>query len=64
MLTTRYNTNDCHVRSPPASLPDHCYRPFPRARREFGTSIAPCRLGILGVPFNRGECTAISLDGH
>ena len=35
------------------------YRPFPRARREFGTSIAPCRVGRLGMPFNRGEC-----NGH
>ena len=40
------------------------YRPFPRARREFGTSIAPCRLGRLGLPFNRSECTVISLDEH
>ena len=40
------------------------YRPFPRARREFGTSVAPCRLCSLSVLFNRGECTAISLDEH
>ena len=26
MLTTRYNASDCHVRSTPPSLPDHCYR--------------------------------------
>ena len=37
-------------------------RPFPRPRwREFGTSIAPCR---LCQPFNRGECTVISLEDH
>ena len=37
-----------------------CYRPFPRARREFGMSITPC----LGLPLNRGKCTVISLDKH
>ena len=40
---------------------------IPRARREFGTSIAPCRLGRLRLPFNSGECTvALSeiLDDH
>ena len=26
ILTTRYSPSDCHVRSPPAPLPDHCYR--------------------------------------
>ena len=25
MLTTGYSASDCHVCSPPASLPDHCY---------------------------------------
>ena len=40
------------------------YRPFPRARRQFGTSIALCRLLRLGLPLNRGECTVISLDEH
>ena len=40
------------------------YRPFPRARREFGTSIAPCRVVRLSLLFNRGECTVISLDEH
>ena len=40
------------------------YRPFPGARREFGTSIAPCRLVRLRLPFNRGKCSVISLDNH
>ena len=40
------------------------YRPFPRARREFGTSIAPCWVVRLLLLFNRGECTVISLDDH
>ena len=40
------------------------YRPLPRARREFGTSIAPCRVVRLSLLFNRGECTVISLDDH
>ena len=31
----------------------------PRARREFGTSIVPCRLGRLSPPFNSGVCPAI-----
>ena len=40
------------------------YRPFPRTRREFGTSIAPCRVVRLSLLFNRGECTVISFDDH
>ena len=40
-------------------------RPFPRARREFGTSIAPC----LWLPFNRGTfvysvSVSVSVHGH
>ena len=46
------------------SFLDPEYRPFPRARREFGTSIAPCRLVRLWLPFKSGECTVISLDDH
>ena len=39
------------------------YRPFPRARREFGTSIAPFQWAVW-LRFIRGECTVISLDDH
>ena len=41
----------------------HMDRSFPRARREFGTSIAPCHWDVW-MPFSRGECMVISLDDH
>ena len=59
-----YKTTQVKTLIHTASQFTHLNRPFPQTRWEFGTSIAPCRLGRLWPPFNSSECTVVSLNKH